>query len=627
MLKRTGLKTSAHSGRRGCETETMTYALISIAVSDYGVDFSSLPGALTASEELVAWALKATTKPVYKVEVVTDRAGEPVTIKRVKEAFDELLGEDLERLIVHFAGHGIRGDTGRPLWLLSKAATLGEAINPHTLKRRLRRYSVKQITIIGDACRKYSTFGEEIGSGSGVVDLAVGPLSDREEDSFLGAADGMPAYMVEKKGGKPAYTIFTRTLVDGLNGEALVPKINDRSVVSRSLVYFLRKEAPKRAKNVLGKKLTVDPRPGLVLPVEYATFDKPPRSETRSSEAPPEAEPSVKQSVEENIDAVLAYVRTALQDVEARKIVDHRGDNDFLVRIDPERSVFGVTAKRTDRFLFFDEDVTKDIGPVVLWPSSDGANFQITPEVSSDQVRLVIDGPEGFSPVPLDLNLEQVAIAGMPATLDTPPEWSLGLNPVNAASLVGDEITFDMVRSLFDRNSDGVLPDVIDAAMSAEYLDFIGKRFEVRQLCRYYASKGGPVPFDLAAYSGGEILWKRDTQGVLSATLSLPEEKRPDLIVDELEVSKHVPPNELVNARLNAPLPALRATWEVLVENEQQGYPKEIAGLVANLVDHRITTLSAAGVKALAKITPIEVAEPINTETMKSSVLREREAT
>lgn len=200
---------------------------------------SSLPGALTAAQEMGEWAERSG----YITAVVTDEGKDLVTIARIRQALLALLPENdvVEAFILHFVGHGFREGAEQNLWFPSDWHDEMRVISVEGLKRQLFRHGIKNLTIISDACRSQPADVE-------MADLTrdsilprgpyefVSPIIDR----FNAVSDGQKAYMLNADAKSPARCIFSTVLLEGLNGhreEAFDKHIKD-CVIPESLALF-----------------------------------------------------------------------------------------------------------------------------------------------------------------------------------------------------------------------------------------------------------------------------------------------------------------------------------------------------------------------------------------------------
>lgn len=154
-----------------------------------------LRGAYAAAQGIGEWG----RLNGYRTVTLTDETG-PVTVADLCAALLPLLkdtSEELDRVVVSFAGHGVIRDVGEEYWLLSHWNDgTSEAIDVERFKRRLRTYQLKQLSIVGDACR--SPIGRQELDLRGSPILPLGPLTSPliQIDTILAAQAGDPGYAV-----------------------------------------------------------------------------------------------------------------------------------------------------------------------------------------------------------------------------------------------------------------------------------------------------------------------------------------------------------------------------------------------------------------------------------------------
>ncbi len=176
--------------------------------------------AATAAEEIGSWAtLSGFAKP-EDVEVLTD-LDEPVTIARIAGALLRLLplGTATDTLLLHFAGHGLREDNTRTLWLPTDWRTSLRAVAVERLKNRLSDFGVANVTIISDACKGLSsdratsdlTPDGVLGAG---ISAGTRPIFDR----FDAVHDVESAFMVPGSTPERSRCLFSGAVIEGLWG-------------------------------------------------------------------------------------------------------------------------------------------------------------------------------------------------------------------------------------------------------------------------------------------------------------------------------------------------------------------------------------------------------------------------
>ncbi|WP_448580358.1 caspase family protein, partial [Thermaurantiacus sp.] len=218
-----------------------------------------LRGAVNGAHAVAQWANAAG----YETLCLTDEK-EPLEVAHVKAALERLLaGQPAERLLIHFAGHGVSQGAAEELWLLSQWKTEQEAVSVAGLRRRLERFGIRQLAIVSDACRNVATEAETVALDRRSV-LGLGPEAEAvpQTDIFYASSNRRVAYMVGSK--DKARCIFTSVMVEGLLGvddAAFDGGSRASGISSSSLARYLLDRVPKVAATY-GVELRPDPRPG-----------------------------------------------------------------------------------------------------------------------------------------------------------------------------------------------------------------------------------------------------------------------------------------------------------------------------------------------------------------------------
>jgi len=214
-----------------------------IGVSAAGGGLAPLPGVVNGIAEFAAWA----RSQEFDVVEVTDFDGAPVHTDRVYGAVARAVrGDDLERLFVYFAGHGVTLGQGLDLWLLNNVHdNPNQAINVSLSARHAKRCGVPHVAFFADACR--SPAGRQLLDLGGI---SIFPqrrgATNTQLDQFYATTSGDPSFEKAPDGvAESAFGIFTRCLMAGLRGEddravAEVPGGKmPRAVLARSLRSYL----------------------------------------------------------------------------------------------------------------------------------------------------------------------------------------------------------------------------------------------------------------------------------------------------------------------------------------------------------------------------------------------------
>lgn len=227
-----------------------------------------LPGAATAARDIAAWArcsgFDAVTLLTDQAEVGQTRwtkgdaepaeidhpDGLAVTIPRIKEELLRLLpaGELTHWLVLHFAGHGLRQDSVRTLWLPTDWERESRAIAVEALKASLESYGIENLTLVSDACRDFANRPSTANLAPDPV-VGRGPVQPVQPglDRFNAVEDGKAAFMIPGKTAAESVCILSGSLANALWGHE--PKaFSDRrhaQIDSDSLLRFISVQTGK----------------------------------------------------------------------------------------------------------------------------------------------------------------------------------------------------------------------------------------------------------------------------------------------------------------------------------------------------------------------------------------------
>lgn len=179
-----------------------------------------LRAAATAAEEVGQWADLTGFALKEDICVLTDRT-ETVTIERIAQAFHRLLpmGTQTDALLLYFAGHGLREDNTRTLWLPTDWRTQLRAIAVERLKNRLSDFGISNVTIISDACKVLANDKDTsdltpdgvLGSG---ISFGKRPIFDRYDATH----DVEAAFMIPGPTPAESRCLFSGALIEALWG-------------------------------------------------------------------------------------------------------------------------------------------------------------------------------------------------------------------------------------------------------------------------------------------------------------------------------------------------------------------------------------------------------------------------
>ena len=215
----------------------MTQACIAIGIGrTTGLD--PLPGAVEGARQIARWAerkcgCKQVPCPNVRLVIDADTEGkpDPVDLAAVRKAMLELLptpadgmdrggpADPPSRLIVYFAGHGMRSDAG-DMWLLSDSYNSQEAIGIVQLRSMLATYQPGQIAMISDACRSPAVQNWSMRMNPHPVvprgDYDPANFDQVLVDEFYAVPQFASAFMIRAKDGVSAQCIFTSVLLEAL---------------------------------------------------------------------------------------------------------------------------------------------------------------------------------------------------------------------------------------------------------------------------------------------------------------------------------------------------------------------------------------------------------------------------
>jgi hypothetical protein len=124
-----------------------------------------------------------------------------------------------------------------------------EAINASTTMRIAKCYKTPQISFIADACR--ITWNDAQGTTGQVILPKANPSSsDSQVDQFLATAFGDVSQQFEPAQVLASYGVFSKEVLNALEGAAAIARSGKRMVTSRSLEDYLRDAVPKACSRI-----------------------------------------------------------------------------------------------------------------------------------------------------------------------------------------------------------------------------------------------------------------------------------------------------------------------------------------------------------------------------------------
>jgi hypothetical protein len=224
---------------------------------------------------MASWAVTDQGFAKSKVRLITDEK-KPVRARQLQDAINELLsGNDVEQLIVYFAGHGVNIG-GSEFWLLSDAPGLtSEAVNLNGTADLAFRGTVSHVVFISDACR---TAAEGI-HAQAVKGVEIFPNKEvlgvtQSVDKFFATSLGSPAFEIKdpRASARRFKAVYTETVLSVLEGrhiEALETREEGEIILAfvrpRGLMDYLASAVPAKLKGVKGLKGSVIQQPVAIL--------------------------------------------------------------------------------------------------------------------------------------------------------------------------------------------------------------------------------------------------------------------------------------------------------------------------------------------------------------------------
>ncbi len=230
---------------------------IAIGVQHAG-RLTELPGAVNGAKEFQTWAQQRG----YETHLVTDDAG-PVTVQNLKDLIKGIVDAgNAERLLIYFGGHGIEPVVGAQYWLLSGWENdSNEAVNVNLSSSNARRSGIRQIGIFADACRSTVNGASSVGGASIFPKSQATAGKLPQWDKFFGSRPDEEAQEVSTADAAKAYGIFTRCVMQALNGAAEKAKeirpgaMPPHVVTSQALANYLEEAVPLESGRTPGAKV------------------------------------------------------------------------------------------------------------------------------------------------------------------------------------------------------------------------------------------------------------------------------------------------------------------------------------------------------------------------------------
>lgn len=586
-----------------------------------------LPGAITASHDVLAWAKAAgfETPPA-----ITDDGGNAVNVARLNAALMPIVGDAadaIDHLIIHFAGHGIAADAEDQFLLLTNwRSKPDEAIRLSRFMRLLQYYQPGRVSLFIDACRSRPPKEADDLNGSGILDRPDDEPVEFLEDRFRAVVNATESYMIKDLKGGPARCVFTTVLLKALSGgypEAIVPRDGGQVVTSACIYNAVNVHLPQEAARYRLRQ-TPSLKPSFVapndvytrLPIAFAAPELPPP-------AVQEGELAARREIFEHfrLDSNLAQAevvppvellaQTIRENYRGEEIPTHfetgvgLAVNGEQVRGQPAISPSAtIELDRTFgrgswwRIAFADSESGPPASIAIeLWDGSWLCAVAIPQLVVSISVgrrdRL-------GSPIP-----QLAPVVGATSVIYRPllgwlPEHERSsaagaaediISRLRAGALTGDEALSVATRIRGNKHTDPML-----GVVAAYLYDAAGDRDNIRRIAWFYAMKREPIPFDVALLAD---LKGRRHRGQLRVTVPAVAERAAQTAVEAEQQDYFCATTEVADVLVAGGFPWLRQGW-ALLDTVRLPVCPDIIPLAKSTLPLPFTTLNAEAGRVLA---------------------------
>lgn len=507
-----------------------------------------LRAAATAAEEIGQWAELSGFAKQEDIQVLTDRQA-PVTIELIAETLRRLLpiGKQTDTLLLHFAGHGLREDNTRTLWLPTNWRTTLRAIAVERLKNRLSDFGIANVTIISDACKGLANDKDTSDlTPDGVLGAGTSAGSRPIFDRFDAVHDVESAFMIPGPTPVESRCLFSGALIEALWGAtSAIDAHYPGKVTPGSLADYL---STRVAELCTTYQLSCEPQalPGRP-PDHLIYFD----------------ESEVDATIIPALPIWPAPMGTAKRGAEEKGAFDapSQADESLIrakARVQVERfwvAKYKKERRRDTADAFFQSDMPMIRGANLLVGGGARAIWscarvdrvaidQWIAKIDGASQQLVVEYEDGIF-LPLLVYKDLATIAARNAR---------GTNGWLCRGKYDDKGSFDPAVDILGRMQSGDLPPsqvdevaavlrtykhgnpVLGAICSYLY-DFAGDLDSIRRMAFFYTRRGQPIPYDIALM--GELSTRRDGLDFMAevpAVESRPLKSRqnlPDFVTNE----------------------------------------------------------------------------------------------
>lgn len=522
---------------------------ISIGVSKPKGGLDELPGAITASERMAAWA----EAQGYTTLLFHDAIFPEITVDllrdKIASAIDAITNQtELKRLVIFFSGHGAALAIGDQYWILTnwnKRST--EAIRVSSLQRMLEYYGPLQVSIIGDACQEFSSKFIDL-IGSAILDKPDEEQRSYELDQFFAVDVGKQAFMIKEAGNNKSFCLFTEVMLHGLEGainQEYVELINGNKVVtSQSLARHLAANVALEASKY-GVRMQPRQLPGFYTDRAYFTLPNSPvdqatmltaKQKRWNNSFPSDADFGIKRSQKySNKNTKMKQTSTETQGTAAEET--------NMARV-TERNAFASEVSKAVIRNHFETDcgICVSGAEVATVEASFGTVSQVAEDSNWFRVDLHSDSKLAWSDALVTLMDGRIVsvclIKSFVAALHIIDDASLSLfhralGSNSQEDTVAIELLAGMHAGLLARE------EIINAAtmlrhgkhrvitlgcIAAQFYDAIRDVDSLRSMAAFYAMRQQPVPLDIILYGGGTIT---EFDGHLFADIPAVSERKP----------------------------------------------------------------------------------------------------
>jgi hypothetical protein len=488
-----------------------------------------LPGVLNSVAAMDRWACDQG----YTSVTITDEQ-HPVTAPRLCHEILAALREQLERIVVYFAGHGFLTPPDQ-IWILSDGPDVNSGrVSRDTLRGSLATYRPKQISVIADSCQVARYFQ------TGTVPILLdrpGPRRRVFVDGIYSAMPNEPAFAFGSVLGANPFCLFTSVLADFLMGtDERAFKLANGTLpdVTTQTLYFSLPDAVLERGAVLGVDQEPRIEPGFPFGQDvYSRFagrtgsgavppDVPLIESIRPPSTPPPSGPQ--QSPPELDEEIVKQQITAMAEYGSPAAVVCKTGRTagWGVIVNEQPTGFAVGPNRAETGAVWYPVMRSDLDEAIPYVGRRSRSLMTLAwanEVTS-----------GFCMIPTFEHL--VAIVQLAdAEADSPPgcshlswvpdydlwgyrDYTLKAWEALKHLLDGTFGSMD-VRRMADDLRVAKHANPIIGVVCAYLYDAVGDSDSISRLCHFYVAHSQPIPFDIALLSNGHLDRKEGVDGWL----------------------------------------------------------------------------------------------------------------